>query len=47
MLEAFTNGVCKSINPEYELLRLKAMCGGDPTCVQFIRKKITVERVKM
>jgi len=40
-LEAFTNGICEAINPEYELTHTKAMCRGDETCRRVVRKKRT------
>lgn len=40
-LEAFTNGICEAINPEYELTHTKAMCRGDENCRRVVRKKRT------
>ncbi|MDD1766037.1 MAG: SHOCT domain-containing protein [Methanomassiliicoccales archaeon] len=45
-LEAFTNGMCEAINPDYELIHVRAMCRGDSSCIRLIRKKGTEEPVK-
>jgi len=38
-LEAFVNGVCEVIDPEFEVTHPKAMCRGDATCIRVISKK--------
>lgn len=44
--EAFTNGICEAVNPDYEVVHTKAMCKGDSSCVRIIRKKGTEEPVE-
>ena len=39
MFEAFGNGVCEAINPEFEIVHTEAMCAGDATCRRIIRRK--------
>ena len=37
--EAFGNGICEAINPEFEIVHTQAMCAGDATCRRVIRRK--------
>jgi hypothetical protein len=37
--EAFGNGICESINPNFEIVHTDAMCIGDEHCRRIIRKK--------
>jgi hypothetical protein len=47
MFEAFGNGICEEINPEFEIVHTEAMCAGDATCRRIIRRKaLTISKGK-
>jgi hypothetical protein len=44
--EAFTNGICEAVNPDYEVVHVKAMCKGDSSCIRVIRRRGAEEPAK-
>jgi hypothetical protein len=43
--EAFCNGMCEAVNPDFELLFTSKMCAGGPCCHRVIRKKLSARVV--
>jgi len=39
--EAFCNGICEAVSPDFELLYSSKMCGGGQNCHRIIRKKLS------
>jgi hypothetical protein len=39
--EAFCNGICEAVNPDFELLFTSKMCAGGQCCHRVIRKKLS------
>ncbi|MDD1756447.1 MAG: hypothetical protein LUQ39_06400 [Methanomassiliicoccales archaeon] len=44
--EAFCNGMCEAVSPDFELRFTTKMCAGGQNCHRVIRKKISARAVK-